>query len=119
MPESIAAKTKVLILDEPPRWVPMPEGYYRVVSGAAKPSDLSLCLLSFIRDGRVVWHRVDEIQPGKEVHSRSFDVLIRKGVPVDEVCPRCEARKPAKGWKYCRPCCHEVKQDLRATHRED
>lgn len=112
MPESSAVKTKIFLWVGGSRYVPIPEGYYRVLSGAAKPTDLMLCMLSFCK-GEIVWQPVSEVFQDRPVDSRHIDCLIRQGSPVDKACPRCEGRAVAKGFRYCRGCCDEVRKELR------
>lgn len=119
MPESSAVKTKVFIWGSEARYVPIPEGYYRVLSGAAKPTDLMLCMISFLKNGTVEWTPVSLAFPKAPIHSRHIDCLIRKGEPVEKACPRCEGKPVAQGYRYCKQCCGEIKKDLRASYPED
>lgn len=116
MPESSAVKTKIFLWGSEVRYVPIPEGYYRVLSGAAKPTDLMLCMISFLKSGVVEWTPVSLAFPKDPIHSRHIDCLIRKGEPVEKACPRCERYPPVQGFKYCKQCCGEVKKELREQH---
>lgn len=109
-------KTKVLLLENDVRWVQLPEGFYRVVSGALKPSDLVLCLLTLVRDNRVVWDKAADVYPNGGP-ATFYGVVIRKGVAVDPVCPRCEGAKPVKSWKYCKNCLSEVREEMRKERK--
>jgi hypothetical protein len=119
MPESSAAKTKIFLWGSEARFVPIPEGYYRVLSGAAKPTDLMLCMLSFMKSGTVDWVPVKLVFSKQPIHSRHIDCLIRKGVPVEKACPRCERQAVAAGYKFCKQCCGEIKKDLRSRYGQE
>ena len=116
MPESSAVKAKIFIWDSAVRYVPIPEGYYRVLSGAAKPTDLMLCMITFLKDGAVDWVPVSEVFQGRLVHSRHIDCLIREGIPVEKACPRCERFAPKEGYRFCKDCCGEIRKELRSQN---
>ena len=88
--------------------VELPEGYYQVLSGMVKPTDLELNLL-FWRDGRIVWEPVTP--PYKKVWK--YGCVIRKGVSPDKVCERCKTEAAIYGQRYCAVCRLEVLEEMR------
>jgi hypothetical protein len=90
--------------------VELPEGYYRVWSGALKPGDLYLN--DFLaQDGIVFWEPVtyfpteQEARLGRRWSSAKWYVcLIRRGEPAVLPCERCGVHPRAHRLRFCRAC---------------
>lgn len=104
-------------LDWNPIKVELPDGYYRVWSGAAKPGDLYLNMI-LIRDEIVQWEpREDAILVEHCLQTIQVPVcVIRLGTPVDKACERCEAEPAVRGERFCDYCREIIKQKIRKTH---
>ena len=99
--------------------IELPPGWYRVLSGAIKPRDRYLAADYFWEDGEIHWCEVTRLpRPGEPLSTADWYLcLIRRGEPVEVLCPRCR-RKPARlGYRYCRDCCGEVILQLRRRRR--
>jgi hypothetical protein len=88
--------------------VELPDGYYRVFSGALKPDDLYLnCLLA--RDGITQWEPLNQKHLAAKYnepdgHAGWFTCLIRRGVMVEQPCERCECFKRDFKLRFCWLC---------------
>ena len=107
-------------LDWNPIKVELPDGYYRVWSGALKPGDLYLNMV-LIRDGITQWEPCDEIPmrpiPGSQLSYRQIPgCIVRHGTPVDKTCERCQAEPAVQGERFCDYCREIIKQKIRKTH---
>ncbi len=102
-------------LDWKPVEVVLPEGYYRVFSGASKPGDLFLNWTK-IKQGEVCWEYLEsnEAMVPKGLDATQVPVcVIRKGVPVEQPCARCGMEPRKFDYKYCDYCCSIILNELR------
>ncbi len=99
--------------------VQLPEGYYRVLSGAVKVGDLHLHCEKWLK-GKVEWVEIEfpEVDPQSLWReATAFLCLIRKGEPVEEVCTGCYERAKEAGYKWCVCCHYEKLAELRKERR--
>jgi hypothetical protein len=90
--------------------VELPDGYYRVWSGALKPGDLYLN--DFLaRDGITTWEPVTyfpaerEARFGRPYSSANWYLcVIRRGEPVVPACERCGVEPRFNRLRDCRSC---------------
>jgi hypothetical protein len=90
------------------RKVTVPEGYYRVLSGAIKPTDLFYSQKNREETGNH-WAKVSQmfgdLGPdhlfGDATH---YLCVIRKGVPVDAPCQKCHAKPVCEQGKLVELC---------------
>lgn len=66
-------------------------GYYRVLSGALKPTDLYYVPCD-VRSGKPAWRAVGADNPLEPSTLDEFLLVIRKGMAVDVPCSKCKAR---------------------------
>ena len=99
--------------------VEIPQGYYRVFSGAVKPTDKFLNLQA-IKEGQVIWLYVDieenmRLPKGPRNNASVFGCLIRKGTAVEEPCIRCQCQPKRPRHKYCIYCCDVLLNRMRGV----
>jgi hypothetical protein len=92
----------------------LPDGWYRVLSGAAKPGDQCLNIDAFWKTGAVEWYVLtNPAAPGDDYgDADDYCCLIRRGLPVEVLCPRCRDAPVRFGYRYCEDCCHQVVRKL-------
>ena len=78
--------------------------------GAVKPGDLYLNWDQWSFHQRVQWHRVSELISDAE----GYECLIRRGVPVDEVCSRCGCVNALPYSHHCNFCSDIVIESRRS-----
>src|SRR6266446_958968 len=96
--------------------VELPPGYYRVLSGAVEAGDRHLSATLFVQDGLVEWRDVDRFPRAGQPYSAAhwFTCLIRRGQPVEQLCPRCHDAPVAARHRYCVECCQRLVEVSRA-----
>ena len=108
--------------------VDIPEGWYRVLSGAVKPGDH--CLNRHLaRDGIVSWVPVDEspltvaltatLDTLSGVYQRveTYDCVIRIGAAVDKPCEQCGNAAAMTGYRFCWDCAAQIAHEIRERDR--
>jgi hypothetical protein len=116
---------KTIVVDErskgPPRkaTLELPAGWYRVLSGAIKPGDRILDFNPFWQRGAVQWVELTEFPPpGRPFGTADwYCCLIRRGEPVEVLCPRCHLAPCRQGFRYCKTCSCEVVDEVRRRQR--
>jgi hypothetical protein len=111
----------IVVVEEPGRGrreaeFEIPAGWYRVLSGAVKPGDRFLSVDVFWRTGEIVWDDLTKPPPpAAEYGSADWYVcLIRRGEPVEVLCPRCHSAPVRHGYRYCEECSTSVVKELRS-----
>lgn len=95
--------------------VEIPDGWYRVWTGAIKPGDFSVnCVL--LQDGITHWQPISERhlseKPGEPyTEARWYGCLIRYGVAVDKGCDRCGCNRRSGKARFCLMCREIVVSD--------
>jgi len=104
-------------LRQPPRQATLeiPDGWYRVLSGAVKAGDCELDSDLFWDIGAVQWHELTEFPPSGNPWSTAdwYRCLIRRGEPVETLCPRCHDAPVHFGYRYCKDCAMAVLEEHR------
>lgn len=106
-----ASEELVVILGKTEYTIAMPTGHYRVLRGAAKPTDLYLDALELKRSGEVRFLAVGDID--RVVQSCEFECLIRKGSKVDRACEKCHGRAARSKKRYCVYCENQLVREWR------
>ena len=93
----------------------IPDGWYRVLSGAVKPGDRYLAEDLFWDRGEVEWHDLRRFPPPDRPDGTAewYLCLIRRGEPVEALCPRCHNAPVRHGYRYCKQCSWDVAHELR------
>lgn len=104
---------------EPEARLEIPAGWYRVLSGAVKPGDRCLDCELFWQTGAIQWYELTEFPPpGQPLGTAGwYCCLIRRGEPVEVLCPRCHRAPVRLGYRYCKDCSNAVVHELRSRHR--
>ena len=95
--------------------IELPAGWYRVLSGAIKPGDRSLAERLFWQTGAIRWYELTELPPPSEPFGQAswYCCLIRRGEPVDKLCPQCHRAPVRLGYRYCPECSADIVDELR------
>jgi hypothetical protein len=99
--------------------VELPAGWYRVLSGALKPGDRCLAAGIFWEFGAVYWNELTEFPPPGALFSTAegYVCLIRRGEPVEALCPRCHVAAIRRGYRFCWSCCNAIASEIRRPER--
>jgi hypothetical protein len=92
----------------------IPAGWYRVLSGVVKPGDRHLNDELFWQTGDIEWCEFSSFLPPGGPYGTAdwFSCLIRRGEPVDVLCPRCHSAPVGPGLRYCKPCSWNVAKEV-------
>jgi hypothetical protein len=93
--------------------IELPQGWYRVLSGAVKPGDYELDEELFWDTCVIFWRELTEFPDDPCYTASLFLCLIRAGEPVEALCPRCHRRPIRFGLRYCTACARNVIAALR------